>query len=132
MINIRLNLILADHEVRSYHSILGRQKGLFLVPKHLIDIVFAHFFACWLEDAVFKNLLCLVIIFGLEFSRTKRTLHLKLANVLQDVISDLVAWDSIEQAGNAMSPDTGSLVPVYRITGRLPRVDGLVDYKDLF
>jgi len=52
--------------------------------------------------------------------------------MVQDVISDLVAWDSIEQAGNAMSPDTGSLVPVYRITGRLPRVDGLVDYKDLF
>ncbi len=59
--------------------------------------------------------------------------HMLTRNCLvHDVLTDLVTWGVVEQAGNAMSPDTGSLVGVYRPTGNLPKVEGLVEYRDLF
>jgi len=52
--------------------------------------------------------------------------------IVGDVLSDLLEWGVLECTGKAMSPDTGALVGVYRPTGRLPRIEGLVEYRDLF
>ena len=49
-----------------------------------------------------------------------------------DVLSDLVSWGVITEDGRTMAPESGSLVPIYRPTGRLPRVEGLVPYRDIF
>lgn len=49
-----------------------------------------------------------------------------------DVLSDLASWGVITEDGRTMAPESGSLVPIYRPTGRLPRVEGLVPYRDIF
>ena len=49
-----------------------------------------------------------------------------------DVLADLVAWGAVTEDGRTMAPESGSLVPIYRPTGRLPAVEGLVPYKDIF
>ena len=52
--------------------------------------------------------------------------------ILGDVLSDLAAWGVITEDGRTMAPESGSLVPIYRPTGRLPSVEGVVPYKDIF
>ena len=49
---------------------------------------------------------------------------------IQDVIEDLVNWNVIKFVGNSLHKETGAISKVYQLTGSLPKIPDMVEYKN--
>ena len=49
----------------------------------------------------------------------------------QDLIQDLIDWNVIKVVGVTLHRETGAAINVYQLTGSLPKIPNIVEYKDL-